>query len=165
MTGNLEIRPWRSGDLDLLQASEALFARQSYPRRFITGHRRLRSLHMSVLRQITEPVRRWTGQVAMDGDRMVALAECSWDPAAPQSTTVRVNVAETWQGTGLDRQVLHDLVGRCLVIGLTTFTVDYAASNVDVDAILQAIAAGAGGKYSLSPTTRQGLGHLTVRAG
>ncbi|MEU8821852.1 hypothetical protein [Actinoplanes sp. NPDC048796] len=165
MTDNLEIRTWRAGDLELLRASESMFERQSYPRRFITGHRRLRSLHASVLHQIAEPVRRWTGQVALDGERMVALAECSWDPADPGSPTLRVNVAEIWQGTGLDRRVLRDLVNRCLLIGLTTLTVDYAASNVTIDAMLQAIAAEAGEKYSMSSATRSGIGYLTVRAG
>jgi GNAT superfamily N-acetyltransferase len=165
MTENLEIRPWRSGDLALLRASEHLFERHSYPRRFLTGHRRLRSLHASVVQQIAEPARRWTGQVALDGDRLVALAECSWDPAEPQSPTLRINVAETWQGTGLDRRLLRNLVSRCLIIGLTTFAIDYAASNVTIDAMLQAIAAEAGEKYSVSAATRSGIGYLTVRAG
>ncbi|MCM4084295.1 hypothetical protein LXN57_42860 [Actinoplanes sp. TRM88002] len=108
--------------------------------------------------------RRWTGQVAIEGDRVTALAECAWDPADPESTTVRVNVADARLSSGLGRRLLRELIARCLSFGLTTFTVDYAGSNVTVDTMLQAIAAEAGEGYSLSGVTRRGIGHLTVRA-
>ncbi|MFY1671586.1 hypothetical protein ACN27G_16665 [Plantactinospora sp. WMMB334] len=164
MTDNLATRPWRSGDLDMLRTSESLFAPQTYPRCFAAGSRRSRPFHMLVSDQMNASARRWTGQVAVTGDSIVALAECAWDPADPESPTVRVSVAEDRQGTQLGYQVLRELVGHCLSIGLTTFTVDYAASNVTVDSMLQAIAAETGDRYALSGLTRGGLGHLTVRA-
>ncbi|WBB53801.1 hypothetical protein [Verrucosispora sp. WMMD573] len=164
MTDNLATRPWRSGDLDMLRTSESLFVPQTYPRRFLAGSRRLRPFHLLVSDQLTASARRWTGQVAVAGDSIVALAECAWDPADPESPTVRLNVAEDRQGTRLGHQVLRELVGRCLSIGLPTFIVDYAASNVTVESMLQAIAAEAGDRYAPSGSTRGGLGHLTVRA-
>lgn len=164
MTVNVETRPWRTADLEVLRASESLFAPQSYPRRFLSGNRRLRPFHLRVSDQFAAPRQRWTAQVAVEGDRMTALAECAWDPADPESPTVRVNVADSRQGSGLGPRVLRELVGRCLSIGLTTLTVDYAGSNITVDAMLQAIAAEAGEGYSLSGFTRGGVGRLTVRA-
>ena len=164
MTDNVETRPWRSADLEILRTSESLFAPQSYPRRFLSGHDRLRPFHLRVMDQFSAPRRRWTAQVAIEGDRMTALAECAWDPADLESPTVRVNVADTRQGSGLGSRVLRELVARGLSIGLTTITVDYAGSNVTVDAMLQAIAAEAGESYSLSGFTKGGVGRLTVRA-
>jgi hypothetical protein len=126
---NLEARPWRFGDLQLLRASEFLFFPETYPRRFLPGDRLLRPLHLRVAAQLSAPERRWTGQVALDGNRLVALAECAWEPADPYSPTLAVNLAQAWQGSGLDRTVLRQLVSRCMSLGLTTFNLDYAASN------------------------------------
>ncbi len=94
---------------------------------------------------------------------MIALAECSWDPADPASPTLTVNVADAWQDGGLGRRTLRDLVGRCLSMGLTTFNVDYVASNVALDSMLHSISAETGARYTLSGVTRAGIGHLTVR--
>ncbi|RAK24760.1 hypothetical protein B0I29_13615 [Actinoplanes lutulentus] len=147
-----------------MRASESLFAPQSYPRRFLSGDRGLRPLHLMVSAHLALRERRWTGQVAVEGNRVIALAQCVWDPADPESPTVRVNVADAQLGSGLGRRVMRELIARCLSIGLSTFTVDYAGSNITVDSMLQAIAAEAGEGYSLSGVTRGGIGHLTVRA-
>ncbi|MCM4083614.1 hypothetical protein [Paractinoplanes hotanensis] len=100
----------------------------------------------------------------MSEDQLIALAECSWEPADPESAVLTVNVAYRWQAGGLGRRALRDLVSRCLGMGLTTFSMDYAASNVTPTAMLHAIGAEAGVRYSLSSVTRAGLGHMTIRA-
>jgi GNAT superfamily N-acetyltransferase len=156
-------RPWRSDDLDVLRASESLFAPQTYPHRVLARKHRLRPLHLRVVDQLDVPGRRWTGQVVVDGDRMIALAECSWDPADPASPTVTVNVAAAWQADGIGRSTLRDLVSRCLSMGLKTFNVDFVASNVTPDSMLHTISVETGAKYTLSGVTRAGLGHLTVQ--
>lgn len=163
MTDNLETRPWKTTDLNALRASEALFPPDSYPRRFVAG-RRLRPLHRRVEHQLAEPEHRWTGQVALDGERLIALAECSWDPADPRTATLAVNVAETWRKGPLGYRVLHELVGRCVRLGITTFNLDYAASNIALQPAVDAIATETGVRYTLSGVTRAGIGHLTVRA-
>ncbi len=144
--------------------SESLFAPQTYPQRFLTRGRRLRPLHQRVADQPAVPGHRWTGQVGLAGDRIIALAECSWDPADPASPILTVNVADAWQASGFGRRTLRDLVSRCLCMGLTTFTVDYAASNVALHAMLNSISTEMGPRYTVSGVTRAGLGHLTVRA-
>ena len=164
MTDQLKIRPWRSGDLDVLRASESLFAPWTYPQRFLAHRRPLRPLHLRVVDQLAVPGRRWTGQVAVDRDRMVVLAECSWDPADPASPTLAVNVADPRQNDGPGRRTLRDLVGRCLAMGLTTFNIDYAASTIALDGMLHSITAEAGARYTLSGVTRAGIGHLTVNS-
>jgi hypothetical protein len=165
VTDLIKTRPWRSDDLDVLRASEALFAPPAYPERFLARRRRLRPLHLRVVDQLAVPGCRWTGQVAVGRDRMIALAECAWDSADPASPTLTVNVADPWQTGGLGRRTLRDLVGRCLSMGLTTFNVDYAASNIALDGMLHSISAEAGARYALSGVTRAGIGHLTVRTG
>ncbi|WP_146169291.1 hypothetical protein [Actinoplanes italicus] len=163
MTDDITTRPWRSDDLDLLRASESLFAPQTYPQRFLARNRGLRPLHLRAVGRPTGTGRRWTGQVATDGNRILALAECSWDPADPASPRLTVNVAHDWQAGGLGRRTLRALVSRCLHMGLTTFNVDYAASNVALDSMLHSIGSETGERYALSGVTRAGIGHLTVR--
>ncbi|MGW3621409.1 GNAT family N-acetyltransferase [Micromonospora profundi] len=80
--------------------------------------------------------RRWMGQVAVDGDRLVALAECGWDPANPQSPALAVMVADAWQQRGLGRRVLRELVRRCLSAGLVVFNLDYVASNATLGTLV-----------------------------
>jgi len=164
VTDEFKTRPWRSDDLDVLRASESFFAPPTYPQRFLARSRRLRPLHLRVVDHLGVPGRRWTGQVVTHGDRIIALAECTWDPADPGSPTLTVNVADAWQAGGLGRRTLRDLVSRCLSMGLTTFNVDYAASNVALGGMLQSIGAEAGAGYTLSGVTRAGIGHLTVHA-
>lgn len=131
MTDNLETRPWRADDLDLLRASESLFSPETYPQRFLAGDRRLRPLHLKVQAQLAAPDRRWTGQLALSGNQVIALAECAWDPATQDSPTLTVNVAEAWRHSGVGLRVLRALVSRCLSLGITTFNLDYAASNTN----------------------------------
>ena len=78
--------------------------------------------------------------------------------------TLAVNVAETWRHGTLGYRVLHELVGRCMRLGITTFNLDYAASNIALQSAIDAIAAETGVRYTLSGVTRAGIGHLTVRA-
>jgi hypothetical protein len=163
VTDEFKTRTWRSDDLDVLRASESLFAPQTYPQWVLARHRRLRPLHQRVVDQLAVTGRRWTGQVVVDGGWMIALAECSWDPADPASPTLTVNVADAWKAGGLGRRTLRDLVSRCLDMGLTTFNVDYAASNVAPESMLHSIGAETGARYTLSGATRAGIGHLTVR--
>ncbi|TDO37027.1 hypothetical protein C8E87_0620 [Paractinoplanes brasiliensis] len=164
VTDNLETRPWKAADLTALRAAEPLFPPDTYPRRFIAGSRQLRPLHRKVEHRLAEPEHRWTGQVALTGDRLVALAECSWDPADPGTGTLAVNVAEAWRSGALGYRVLHELVGRCVRLGITTFDLDYAASNIALQSAIDAIATETGVRYTLSGVTRAGIGHLTVRA-
>ena len=164
MSDYLETRPWQPDDLALLRASEYLFAPESYPRRFVAGHRRLRPLHLKVSAQLAEPGRRWMGQVALSGDRVVALAECAWDPEELDSPTLAVNVAEAWQHSGLDGRVLGELVHRCLELGITTFNLDYAASSATLQSLVDSVSDRTGARFHQSGVTRAGIGLVTVRA-
>ena len=157
MTDKCATRPWRSGDLDILRASESIFAPPACPRSFPAGGRP-RPLHLRVADQLAVPKRRWTGQVALEAGRLIALAECSWEVADPDSATLTVNVAHDQQAGGIGRRALRDLVSRCLSMGLTTFTMDYAASNVTPSAMRQAIGAGAGARHLLRPAEPDGRG-------
>jgi len=161
MTDILQIRPWRQGDLDRLRASESLFAPETYPRRFLAGDRRLRPLHLKVLDRMSTPGLRWMGQIGLERDRVVALAECAWDPADPDSPAVVLNVAEEWQPSSIGRRTLRRLVDRCRDAGFTTLNVDYVGSNTGVEALTEAVVAGTG--YALTGVTGAGIGHLTVR--
>jgi hypothetical protein len=161
---NLETRPWRHDDLDTLRASAPLFASDTYSRQFLAGGRRLRPLHLKVVEQLATPERYWTGHVAVHGDQLIALAECSWSSADSDSPVLAVNVAGAWQESGIGLRVLGELVGRCVHLGLTRFNVDYVASNVPMRSLMDAIASRTGARYTTSGTTRAGLGHVTVRA-
>ena len=160
----LETRPWQPDDLALLRASEALFAPDSYPRRFLAGPRRLRPLHLKVSAQLAEPGRRWMGQIARYGNHVVALAECAWDPEELDSPTLAVNVAQEWQRRGLDGRVLGELVDRCLELGITTFNLDYAASSATLQALVDSVSDRTGARFHQSGVTRAGIGLVTVRA-
>lgn len=164
MTDSPETRPWRNGDLDALRASESLFTPDSYPQRFLAGARRLRPLYVKVAEQLAVPGRRWIAQVATDGNRLVALAECAWDPADPESPRLTVNVADAHRRGDLGRRTLRGLASRCLSLGPATFTVDYAASNLPLRSLLEPIAVETGVRYSLQATTAAGIGHITVHA-
>lgn len=158
-------RPWQSGDLAILRASEPLFAPPAYPRRLLAG-RSVRPFLQRVADQVTTPGQRWTGQVVVSDDRLIVLAGCCWEPADPDSAVLTVDVAERWQTSDLGRRALHDLVGRCRDMGLTTFSLDYMDSTLTLAAMLEAIGVRceAGGRYSLSSVTRAGPGHITIRA-
>jgi hypothetical protein len=161
MADNFETRPWRHGDLDLLRASESLFEPETYSRRFLAGVRRLRPLHLKVRQQLAAPGLRWMGEVGLDRGHLVALAECAWDPADPDSPTVVLNVADAWQPGPIGRRTVRRLVDRCLEYGLTTLNLDYLASNTSIESLLEpAVTENA---YSLSGVTGAGIGHLTVR--
>ena len=164
MTDNLEIRPWRADDLDLLRASESLFAPETYPQRFLAGGRRLRPLHLKVQAQLSAPDRRWAGQIALNGNQVIALAECAWDPAAPDSPTFAVNVAEAWRHSEIGQRVLRPLVSRYLKLGSTTFHLDYVASNTTLTSLVDSVSAEMGARFRQSAETRAGIGHLTVQA-
>ncbi len=164
MTDNLETRPWRADDLDLLRASEALFPPETYPRRFLAGGRRVRPLHRKVQDQLSAPDRRWAGQIALHGSQVIALAECAWDPAAQDSPTLTVNVAEAWRHSGADHSVLRQLISRCLSLGLTTFNLDYAGSNTPLASLVDSVRAETGARFAQSAVTHAGIGHVTVRA-
>ncbi|MEU8820061.1 hypothetical protein [Actinoplanes sp. NPDC048796] len=110
-----------------------------------------------------EPVRRWIGQVAIHGDRVVALAECGGAPGDPQSPTLTVNIADAWLTSGIARRTLRELISRCLGIGLTAFRLDYFASNIGLDFLADTVAAELGVPYSLIGVTRSGLGQLSIR--
>ena len=164
MTDYFETRPWRPDDLNVLRESESLFPPVTYPQRFLAGNRRLRPLHQKVSAQLAAAGRSWMGQVALQENRVVALAECAWDPAALESPTLAVNVAQAWQGSELGGKVLGQLVGRCLDLGVATFNLDYAASSTTLQSLVDSVRAETGAHFQQSGTTRAGIGLVTLRA-
>lgn len=164
MSDYLETRPWQPDDLVHLRASEFLFALESYPRRFLAGHRRLRPLHLKVSTQLAEPGRRWMGQIALYGNQVIALAECAWNPDERDSPTLAVNVAQAWQDSGLDGRVLRELVTRGVDLGITTFNLDYAASSATLQSMVDSVSGRTGTRFHQSSVTRAGMGLVTVRA-
>jgi hypothetical protein len=169
VTDYFEIRPWRPDDLDLLGASESLFAPATYPRRFLAGNRPPRSPHLQVSERRCDAVSRWMGQIALHENQVVAVAECAWEPAELESPTLAVSVAQAWQhtelgGTDLGGTVLGQLVVRCLSLGITTFNLDYAASDVPLQTMVDSVKAETGARFRQSAATSGRIGLVTVQA-
>ena len=124
-----QIRPWRPGDLQRLVASESLYSAETCARRFLIGQQRLPSHYIAGLRRLESARNGWLAQVAVDRNRLVALAECVWDPGGSEPPELAIMVADAWQRFGLGRRTLGGLIRRCRESRLTTFGAEYLQSN------------------------------------
>jgi GNAT superfamily N-acetyltransferase len=135
-----QVRRWRSGDLDRLVASAAFYSADTCSRRFFTGQTGLPSYYIAGLRRRQPEGDGWLAQVAIDRGRVVAVAECAWDPARSEPPDLAVMVADAWQRRGLGRRTLAGLVRRCRDEGLTTFGAEFLDYNPGVRSLAVSVA-------------------------
>jgi len=160
-----QVRPWRLGDLQLLEASESLYSPDTCSRRFLTGQQRLPAHYLAGLRRMEAAGGGWIAQVAVDRNRLVAVAECAWDRRRAEPPDLAIMVADAWQGLGLGRRTLGGLIRRCRASGLTSFTAEYLQSNPVVRVLAASLVDEMGPSWSIRIVPGTGTHRLLISGG
>lgn len=158
----MNIRPWQPGDLQRLIASQSLYSGETCTWRFLTGQQRLPAHYLAGIRHHEAAGGSWTAEVATDRDRVVAVAECAWEPGGTDPPELAIMVADAWQRRGLGRRTLGGLVRRCAEAGLTTFRAEYLHSNPAVRPLAAAVA---GRDWSVRVLPGTGTHRMIISAG
>lgn len=122
------LRPWRSGDVASVIASEPEVSRESMTARFFTG---TSAFPVSYLRHLStvEPDR-WDAVVAVDAaGRFVGWAEYARSSAGDVSAELGVLVVDAWQRQGLATRLVRSLLPRAILSGVRVLEIDVEEGN------------------------------------
>ncbi|GAA2566485.1 hypothetical protein GCM10010435_44700 [Winogradskya consettensis] len=133
----VEVRPWRNGDLALLQAAGDSFSAATLTSRFMTGTPVLPPAYLRRLEQLDDrEQRRWV-QVALVGRKIIGVAECLGTKNGRGSAELAVFVADAWQRRGIGTNLVSDVLTQSLAAGMTHITALSTVGNAATAALLK----------------------------
>jgi GNAT superfamily N-acetyltransferase len=149
------IRPVRPDDL---RRFLALWPRLSAETRYRRFHAPVHQLPMAAVRHLVlvdHDLRE--ALVAVVGSEVVGVARYDRSPTDPAAAEIAVVVEDGWQGVGLGRQLLAELVALAVARGVGRLTATVQADNAPVAGLL-------GRLLPQATYTDDGDGVVTVRA-
>ncbi len=152
----IEVRPWRTGDEELLRA--ATISTASLTSRFMVGTRSVPAMY---LRHVSTVGRdRWDAQIAVlrpsaaRGARLLGWAEYGrWRPYGDEAD-VAVLVVDAWQRRGVATALFQAMLPRCAAAGVRVVHADVVPGNF--------AARGAATSLFSRPTFADGMVHFTL---
>jgi GNAT superfamily N-acetyltransferase len=116
----IRVRPWRTGDAELVRRAATGLSTSSLRLRFGSGTPSVPRAYLRMLEH--QPAcSRGTGDeslvVALDGDRLIGWAETR--PAGPGEAELAVVVLDDWQGRGVGTLLVKALLAEAATSGRT----------------------------------------------
>jgi GNAT superfamily N-acetyltransferase len=125
----VEIRPLAPTDRDGLAAAFARLGEETRRRRFRGLASRLSERDLDRLTRIDHHEHEALAAIAPDGSRIVGVARYITQPHDPGAAEVAVAVDDEWQGRGIGRRLMRDLVDRARAEGVTRLLAYVGADN------------------------------------
>jgi GNAT superfamily N-acetyltransferase len=125
----IEIRPLAPTDRDRLAAAFTRLGEQTRRRRFGGLASQLGERDLDRLTQIDHHEHEALAAIAPDGGRIVGVARYIALPDDPGAAEVAVAVDDEWQGRGIGRRLMRELVDRARAEGVTRLLAYVGADN------------------------------------
>lgn len=134
----VRIRPWLSGDDQLLAAIGDGLSPASLYTRFLTG---TPSLPSSYLRYVASaPRTRWDAVVGLMGGSVVGWAEAARLVDGGPEAELAVVVVDSWQRRGIGAALARTLAQHSLASGVTTLHAEVLADNLPSNRLVRSLA-------------------------
>jgi RimJ/RimL family protein N-acetyltransferase len=136
----MELRPWRTGDEQLLRRAQPDISPASLTTRFCAG---LATLPAGYLRHVVQaPRERWDAQVATEADRLVGWAEFARLAAHEDEADLAVLVIDAWQRRGVATALFQAMLPRVAAAGVRVVHADVEPRNAAARATIRSLASG-----------------------
>ncbi len=121
----IEVRPWRPGDAQLLAAAD--LSATALTSRFMTGTGKLPAAYLHYV--TTTPRDRWDAQVATFRGRLLGWAEFGRSPGRADEADLAVLVVDAWQRRGVATALFKAMLPRAAADGVRVVHADVAPGN------------------------------------
>lgn len=123
------LRPVTRHDRELLRRGFEALSPQSRYRRFFHYLDRLSEAELRRLLDLDDRDRAAWGAIDMATGHGIGLARYARDPSRPERAEVAVTVADGWQGKGIGRLVMTQLIATARASGIAVLTGEILAEN------------------------------------
>jgi GNAT superfamily N-acetyltransferase len=128
----IQIRPLTTADRDRLAEEFSHLSEQTRLRRFGGLTDRLSERDLDRLTDIDHRNHEALAALEPGTDRIVGVARYIVLPEDPHAAEVAVEVADDWQGRGIGRRLIRELVGRARAGGITRLLAYVSTDNLPV---------------------------------
>jgi acetyltransferase len=125
----VEIRPLAPGDRERLAQAFSRLSEETRRRRFRGLASQLTERDLDRLTQIDHHRHEALAAIAPDSGRIVGVARFITMPDDPRAAEVAIAVDDDWQGRGIGRRLMSELVGRARAEGVARMLAYVSADN------------------------------------
>jgi len=129
---HIQIRPLTAADRERIAEEYSRLGEQTRRRRFGGLARRLSERDLDRLAAIDHHNHEALAAVEPGTDRVVGIARYIALPDDPGAAEVAVEVEDEWQGYGIGRRLITELVGRARTKGITRLLAHVSTDNLPV---------------------------------